>query len=169
MPNRAHIPVLTRVIVARRQLQELGAGPVQVMGGVRLFPIPRGHKESMTRYLERLLDELRWKLTMGTEELELHHDPALVLRAKTIHTDGSVTYRPKETDHRYLRYMAKSKHLQQTVGRTPGAERTVTTKGSDIWLAKLFRKREKKSKRPKQRIPSRPFPKTRRSFGDGPR
>src|SRR5882762_2477026 len=153
MPDRAYIPVLTRCLVARRQLRE------QFNVETR-----RANRESLSVYLERLLDELRWRLTINSEPLQLDHDPALGLREKTVHTDGHVTYRPRETDHRYLIYRPKGKHLEKTVGRKPGAERTVTTKGSDIWLMQKFRKLGRKPsgrKWPKgAKIPSRPFPKS---------
>jgi hypothetical protein len=79
----------------------------------------------------------------------------LILRYKNHKTGG---YRPDANDPRYLVYRLKPEHRKKTTGRKPDAERTVTTKGSDVWLAKKFRKLEKPQK-PKQKIPSRPFPK----------
>ena len=86
---------------------------------------------------------------------ELDHDPALVLRGRNKKTGK---YRPDANNPKFLRYVLKPNHRKKTFGRNPDAERTVTTKGSDIWLAKKFRKLEK-PQRPKQKIPSRPFPK----------
>ena len=86
---------------------------------------------------------------------ELDHDPALVFRRKNHKTGG---YRPDANDPKYLVYRLKPDHRRKTFGRKPDAKRTVTTKGSDVWLAKKFRKLEK-PKRPKQKIPSRPFQK----------
>lgn len=152
MPKRAYIPLLTRVVVTRRQLRELK------------IEMRRDNYETLTAYLQRLLEELQWRLSITSEPLQLDHDPALGLREKTVHADGHVTYRPRETDHRYLVYRPKGKHLEKTVGRKPGAERTVTTKGSDIWLMQKFRKLGRKPsgrKWPKgAKIPSRPFSKS---------
>jgi hypothetical protein len=82
---------------------------------------------------------------------ELDHDPALSLRKRR---NGRLV--PAANNPRYLIYREKDHHLQKTVGRKPGAERTVTTKGSDAWLSKKFRKLAS-PKESKSKIPARPF------------
>ena len=59
--------------------------------------------------------------------------------------------------------MAKSDFYELLgVGRKADAEKTVTTKGSDIWLKSKFNRLEGRTKqRPKAKIPSRPFGKGR--------
>lgn len=136
--------MLTRVLVARRQLR--GQGRFE----------PRHGKESLSVYLDRLLDVLSGYLG---GPLQLDHDPALILRAFDPETGE---YTPRANDHRHLLYRDVIDHLRKTIGRTPGAEKTVTTKGSDIWLKKKFARLEGRAKkRPKQKIPGRPFPKGR--------
>jgi hypothetical protein len=98
-----------------------------------------------------------------TLEAELDHDPALSLRKRRRNGD----YIPRANDPRYLVYRIKPGHLQKTTGRAPGAERTVTTKGSDTWLRTKFRKLEH-PKKSRSRIPSRPFTKTKRPFRSRP-
>jgi len=92
---------------------------------------------------------------------QLDHDPALVLRKYNKRT-GKFT--PAANDPTFLIYRLTPLHLQKTTGRKPGAERTVTAKGSDTWLAKKFRKLEKPAKKQKRKIPSRPFRKGASSF-----
>lgn len=105
---------------------------------------------------------IRWllQLLFNGQRSELDHDPALELRHFSKRTGK---YYPDANDKRFLVYRLKPDHLQKTTGRKPGAERTVTSKGSDAWLAKKFRKLEN-PKKSKSKIPSRPFPKGRSSF-----
>jgi hypothetical protein len=89
----------------------------------------------------------------------LDHDPALILREY----DSTILrvadrYTPHAHDPDFLIYREKADHQQKTTGRKPGAERTVTTKGSDIWLKSKFARLEGRTKqRPKQKIRSRGF------------
>jgi hypothetical protein len=90
-----------------------------------------------------------------TLEAELDHDPALSLRKRR--RDGR--YIPDANDPRFLIYRLKPNHLEKSTGRKPGASRTVTSIGSDVYLWKKFRRLEVGTKRIKKRIPSRRFPK----------
>jgi hypothetical protein len=139
---RPYIPISVRVQVARRQwMLERFDDPT--LTSVRNL--------SESRQLAYMLGLL------FVEHPELDHDPALENRQFNPKTGK---YKPDANDPRYLIYREKLLHLQKTTGRRPGAERTVTSKGSDNWLAKKFRKLEGKQK-PKAQIPSRPFPKRR--------
>ncbi len=94
------------------------------------------------------------------DEIEFDHRPPLVMRP--IRDDGS-DYVPLQLDPRYIDALHPRCHLQRTVGRKPDAEKTVTTKGSDAWAAKKFRRLEN-PKRRRAKIPSRPFPKAKSKF-----
>ena len=72
-------------------------------------------------------------------------------------------YIPPQNDPNFIDAMHDRCHLQRTVGRKADAEKTVTTKGSDAWLRKKFNRLEGKPRR-KAKIPSRPFPKRRKSI-----
>jgi 5-methylcytosine-specific restriction endonuclease McrA len=98
-------------------------------------------------------------------KIQYDHRPALEQRqVNRAWTD----YTPPQLDPDFIDVLHVSCHLRRTVGRAPGAEKTVTIKGSDAWLAAKFRKLEGKNKpKPRQtitprgfaKIPSRPFPK----------
>jgi hypothetical protein len=144
---RPYIKLSTRCVVARRQLVEGGQIWRQ-----------RQPRESLSEYLEFLLFRLRLQLTTSIDApLQLDHDPALENRVKIFDNDGRITgYIPGANSSKHLVYRLVDEHLQKTTGRRPGATKTVTSKGSDNWLAKKFRRLEGPS-RPKQKIPSRPF------------
>jgi hypothetical protein len=108
----------------------------------------------MRKRLDRLLEML-----FGDEGYQLDHDPALILRPFNKRTGK---YTPDANDPHFLVYRRKDDHLQKTTGRKPGAERTVTIKGSDIGLKTKFARLERKGKKPKATIPSRPFQKGRK-------
>jgi hypothetical protein len=110
--------------------------------------------------------KVKWllELLFRGKEVQLDHDPALVLRRISKRTGR---YIPAANNPDYLVYRLKSDHLHKSTGRRPGAERTVTAKGSDAWLAKKFRKLEK-PKGSKSKIPSRPFPRSKRPFRKRP-
>jgi len=149
--KRPHIPIKVRLAILERQAFVERAYPSEEERDLaREWYELRYHKFTKSEKIEYLLE-----LLFHGMPVELDHDPALSLRRKNHRTGG---YRPDANDPRYLRYIPKHKHRQKTIGRKPDAERTVTTKGSDIWLAKKFRKLEK-PQRPKQKIPSRPFSK----------
>lgn len=96
----------------------------------------------------------------------LDHDPALILRKYNPRIKNvAARYTPHAHDPDALVYREKSDHQQKTTGRKPGAERTVTTKGSDAHLAAKFRRLEGKNKpRRKTKIKSRGFGSQKRSF-----
>lgn len=90
------------------------------------------------------------------------HRPAIILRP--VNVDGT-DYHPPQNDPAFIEALHKPCHLRRTVGRIPGAERTITTKGSDAHLAAKFRKLEGKNKpRKRQTIATRGFPKVKRRF-----
>ncbi len=96
------------------------------------------------------------------DKIEWDHRPAIVMRA--INVEGT-DYHPPQNDPEYIQALHKLCHLKRTVGRLPGASRTITTKGSDAHLAAKFRKLEHKNKpRKRQTIQSRGFPKLKRKF-----
>lgn len=144
---RPHIPLKVRVKVAERQILETN-GSVRGPLLVRLANAQPTWSEQLTCLLGYL----------GFDKPELHHDPALILRDFNPRTGR---YSPPANDPNHLVYLEKVDHQQRTTGRKPGAERTVTTKGSDIWLKTKFARLEKPKRRRKQKIPSRPFPSTR--------
>lgn len=95
--------------------------------------------------------------------VEFDHRPAIIMRA--VNVEGT-DYFPPQLDPDFIDALHKACHLRRTVGRLLGAEKTVTTKGSDAWLAAKFRKIEGKNKpKRKSTIPSRPFPKSSRKLG----
>lgn len=141
-----------RVEVAERQVDH----------GQLWWPLYCGAVEAGRMTLRKRLSILLGHLPAGAQ---LDHDPALILRPLNERTGK---YTPDANDPAYLIYRDPANHLQKTTGRKPGAERTVTTKGSDIGLKTKFARLERKSKRkprttitPKGygKIPSRPFQK----------
>ena len=91
--------------------------------------------------------------------VDFDHRPALITRL--VNLDGT-DYHPPQLDPEHIDALhPRPCHLRRTVGRMPGAEKTVTTKGSDAWLAAKFR-RLARPKTAKAKIPSRPFPKRRK-------
>jgi hypothetical protein len=106
--------------------------------------------------LRKRLSILLGHLPQGAQ---LDHDPALILRPFNERTGK---YTPDANDPAYLIYRDKDDHLQKTTGRKPGATHTVTVKGSDIGLKTKFARLERKGKKPKQKIASRPFQKGRK-------
>jgi hypothetical protein len=98
--------------------------------------------------------------------VNLDHDPALILRKYNPRIkDVAARYTPHAHDPEYLIYREKADHQQKTTGRKPGADRTVTTKGSDIGLKAKFNRLEGRTKRrPKAKIPQRKNPWPKRKF-----
>ncbi len=143
---RPYIPMSVRVQVAERQL-----GPNRVYA--EFAP-----SSTLGQKLQRALEYL------GFEQAQLDHDPALILRKFNKRTGR---YTPDANDPDFLIYRRKDDHQQKTTGRKPGAERTVTTKGSDIGIKTKFARLERKGKRRKQKIPGRKNPWPRRSMGNG--
>lgn len=94
------------------------------------------------------------------ESVEFDHRPALILR--DVNSEGT-DYLPPQLHTDFIEALHATCHLQRTVGRKPGATKTVTTKGSDAWLKKKFA-RLAKPKKKKHKIASRKFPKKQRTF-----
>jgi hypothetical protein len=150
---RPFIPLSVRVQVAERQLSKSGS----ILWALYASAVTANGKLdaplTLTHRLRILLSHL-----FPEGDFQLDHDPALILR-RFNHINGR--YTPAANNPDFLIYRQKDDHLQKTTGRKPGAERTITTKGSDIGLKTKFRKLERKDKRPKQKIPARknPWPK----------
>lgn len=122
---------------------------------------------SMTARVAWLLGQLS-DIVNGAK-FELDHSPALILRDFKVdrRKPPAAWYSPNANDPGFLLYRPEGAHQEKTTGRKPGAERTVTTKGSDIGLKAKFARLEKrtaKSRRPKAKIASRPFSSQKRSF-----
>lgn len=98
--------------------------------------------------LDFALGELCMQLTTPRNELPLDHDPALILRKYNPRIkDVAARYTPHAHDPDALIYRRKGNHDEKTFGRKEGAERTVTTKGSDIWLKSKFNRLEGRTKK----------------------
>lgn len=96
------------------------------------------------------------------DRVEYDHRPPIILRPINVNGDD---YHPPQNDPDHIDALHTPCHLKRTIGRFPGAEKTITTKGSDAFLAAKFRKLEGKNKpKRKSAIPSRPFAKTQRGF-----
>jgi hypothetical protein len=156
-------PVAVRVIVAERQYY--AKNPWTIESGTYVSYI-----NSLS-----LGTRLKWLLSRIFEDGEnvaphaLDHDPALILRPYNSRIrDVAARYTPHAHDPDALVYRANPDHQQKTTGRRPGAERTITTKGSDIGLKTKFARLERGPRR-KAKIhsrsfeKSRPFPKRKRS------
>ena len=148
--KRQYIPLTTKLAVLERQAFHDREFPNQDERdlAVEWYEL-RCHRKSVKYKISWLLE-----LLFRGQPVELDHDPALVLRRRNKRTGG---YLPAADDPKFLIYRSRADHLHKTTGRAPGAERTVTSKGSDTWLAKKFRKLESPSFAPKSRICSRPF------------
>jgi hypothetical protein len=84
---------------------------------------------------------------------------------RAVNVEGT-DYHPPQNDPDHIEALHKLCHLRRTVGRIPGAEKTITTKGSDAWLAAKFRKLEGKNKpKRRSRIATRGFPNRQKGFG----
>ena len=85
-------------------------------------------------YRQHMPDKV--KLAVIAREFEFDHEPALC------HRDYDTTagdFIPPQHDPQYIVPRRKSEHLEKTTGRKPGAERTATTRGSDIGEARRTR------------------------------
>jgi hypothetical protein len=92
--------------------------------------------------------------------VQYDHRPALIMRS-VLRGD----YVPPQLDPTFIEAVHAACHQKRTTGRAIGAAKTVTTKGSDAWLAAKFRKLEGKNKpKRKAKIASRGFPKQQRGF-----
>ena len=153
---RPHIPLSVRVQVAGRQMHAVDPKlAASIAYGSKDLPLGRR--------LDRWLQALRAALS---GDVALDHDPALILRGFKIdrRKPPAAWYTPNANDPDHLIYRVKDDHLQKTTGRKPGAERTVTTKGSDIGIKTKFARLER-PKRRKQKISARKNPWPKRKFG----
>lgn len=154
---RPYIPLKVRVAVVKRMLRD---------GGKAAEALVIDH---MCRTMK---ERLQWGLSAMTMiGAQLDHNPALALR-KRRGTGKDTVYTPAANNPAFLEYRQDDGHLQKTTGRRPGAERTVTSKGSDRWLISKFNKLEGRTKkRPQKKWPkgpkmrSKPFPKRKSQLG----
>jgi len=117
--------------------------------------------------------------------LQFDHRPSLNSRPYDTEAGDFI---PPQNDPDHIFAVSKEEHLQRTTGRVPGAEKTSTTRGSDVGEASRTRKIKNndalhraamaskqgnysgaaeilanaKPKKPKKKIPSRGFPKRQR-------
>jgi hypothetical protein len=156
---RPYIPISVRVLVAERQVRKIASAKWwecyqhAVSNGMTMGA-------RLLALLLRLGHEAGW-----TVSHQLDHDPALILRRYNPRIKKvAARYTPDANDPDFLIYRPKPEHGFKTTGRKPGAERTVTSKGSDMWAKRKFDRLERKGTRPKRKIPSRPFTKQKRGF-----
>ncbi len=147
---RPYIPLKVRVEVAEREVDHS-----QLWWPLYCSAVRAG-RMTLRKRLSILLGHL-------PEGAQLDHDPALILRRFDERTGK---YTPDANDPAYLIYRDVKDHLRKTVGRKSDAEKTVTTKGSDVWLAAKFRRIDS-PKKPKQKIPTRKTPWPKRGFHSG--
>jgi len=145
---RPYIPLKVRVEVAERQAKYY-ADPLWWQVYCAAAPEVK-LKPRLKSLLQYLFDG----------KAHLDHDPALILR---VYDPVTKTYIPDANDPDFLIYRGIEDHLEKSVGRKVGALKTVTTKGSDIWLKTKFARLATVPKF-KRKIPSRPFPKKQRGF-----
>ena len=144
---RPYIPLSVRLKVVKRMLRSCGKSAEAMV---------------IDHVCKTLTDRIAWGLSaMGLHDAQLDHDPALILREFNNRTGR---YTPAANDPDHLIYRAPRAHLQKTIGRRADAEKTVTTKGSDIWLKSKFRRLEQPRKKPKAKIPQRAKPWPKRGF-----
>ena len=160
---RPYIPLEVRVQVAERQLRSVDNGDqctdiwwaLNRTDGLTL----RDKLEVMLKALSEALGDV----------LQLDHDPALILRQYKVdrRKPPAAWYTPNANDPDHLIYRPLRDHGEKTFGRKADAEKTVTTKGSDIWLKSKFKRLEQPSKKRRAKIPARakPWPKGRKLQG----
>jgi hypothetical protein len=85
-------------------------------------------------YRQHMPDKV--KLAVIAREFEFDHEPALCHRD---YDTAAGDFIPPQNDPRYIVARKKAEHLEKTTGRKPGAERTATTRGSDVGEAKRMR------------------------------
>jgi hypothetical protein len=69
------------------------------------------------------------KQAVIAREFDFDHEPALVNRDYDTEAGDFI---PPQNDPKHLIPRRKAKHLEKTIGRKAGAERTVSTRGSDV-------------------------------------
>lgn len=162
--RRPYIPLPVRVSVAEIQFVKQFPRPQFDVLRDRYFIeiVPKQHLGNCLKFLLEAL--------FAGGPCQLDHDPALELRKKR-RVKGKIVYSPPANSPDHLVYRRKANHLQKTTGRKKGAEKTVTTKGSDIWLIAKARRQKKRPENYKQRIKSRGFDKRAKNkpIGPGPK
>jgi hypothetical protein len=129
------------------------------------------------------------EVTIACRDLEFDHNPALMVRDYDLDAGD---FMPPQNDPDYIDARIGADHDFKTFGRKPGAEKTVTTRGSDIGeaahgravvdseklhaaamaskagnykeVAAILATVRSRAKKPKRKIPSRPFPKQQRKM-----
>jgi hypothetical protein len=127
------------------------------------------------------------KLEVIAREFDFDHDPALVNRP---YDETAGDFIPPQNDSKFITARRKPEHAKKTYGREPGAEKTVTTRGSDVGeasrtkdivaseaihaarmaskagdytkAAELLAAGRQRKKPTKRKIPSRPFARAKR-------
>jgi hypothetical protein len=137
-------PLSVCVKVAERQYEAVTTIEAQI------FYVQHVAGKSLAFRLAHLLAAI-----FGDQKLALDHDPALILRKYNPRIkDVAARYSPHAHSVDHLIYRVKANHDEKTFGRKEGAERTVTTKGSDIYLKSKFDRLEGRTKgRPKRAWP----------------
>lgn len=153
-------PLSVRVKVAERQFDTAFPNGRQVYD----LLVPRW---SLTRRLQWLLFSL-FKVEHRKGGISVHyatgphaldHNPALILRPYNPRIkDVAARYTPHAHDPDSLEYKRRGAHDEKTFGRKEGAAKTVTTKGSDIWVKTKFNRLEGRTKKK----PKRAWPKGRK-------
>lgn len=67
--------------------------------------------------------------SLDARELQFDHRPPLSAREYDTHAGDFI---PPQNDPDYIFALRKAQHLQETTGRKEGADKTVTTRGSDV-------------------------------------
>lgn len=154
-------PLAVRVQVAERQFakKNTNAGMDVYKLLKRDWPLARRLRWLLLQLFVNAIDAKEQEVAPHA----LDHDPALILRPYNPRIkDIAARYTPHAHDPAALIYREKQDHQQKTTGRKPGAERTVSTRDSDIWLKSKFNRIEGRTKkRPKAKIAQRknPWPK----------
>ena len=160
---RPYIPLEVRVQVAERQLRSVDNGDQRTD---IWWALNRTDGLTLRDKLEVMLKALSEALG---DVLQLDHDPALILRQYKVdrRKPPAAWYTPNANDPDHLIYRPLRDHGEKTFGRKADAEKTVTTKGSDIWLKSKFKRLEQPSKKRRAKIPARakPWPKGRKLRG----
>lgn len=159
-------PLAVRVQVAERQFGErfgyLGSAVRPDLKGAKRLTYLIGMLFMSDDALPAQIGKLLEVTPAPAPPHALDHTPALILRPYNPRIKNvAARYTPHAHDPDALKYLEKPNHGQKTTGRRPGAERTITTKGSDVGLKTKFARLERPA-RPKAKIPSRPFAKGRK-------
>lgn len=125
---------------------------VQVKRPARKNIPDRVKKEVLSRQNHHC-DECR-QIFVTTDKIQFDHRPAIIRRP--VNAAGT-DYIPPQLDPAFIDAVHDLPcHLRRSTGRSPGAEKTVTTKGSDAHYKAKFDRLEGRTKtKPKSKIPAR--------------